>query len=1140
MGNRAAAVKSLCASLDISARQNNKKNIAKCYPKLRNHLFDLLMEPNDEVFRDEFLTIARTGISRRCVSGNSRGDSYELIAKPCLVNFSKNVNFEVRWMLSCIQDEASLINNYISVREKIDDAILLNKYKDALDLLNDFECENGLSFWGIEVRLFLETMLGINNEDLIKRLPNNVFGSVISFYVFKNREGVTTDEFVGAVKRETELAERNSVENISSSIEFFSYLLLSLTQKYDSSEFLKICEVMRDCPIVDRYNFIIKILTDNIDVDEAPVVTSIRRYSFLLDEIQDGQLTALRFILDKETSNREKYELKTRLDYAKNQFITGEIQTAKESIIEFLNLFPNNSEAIRLLVELVILSEDNTVYFPGTNLGNMIQDLKSIYKLDQMRDDSMMDLSKLAMSCSFSSWASSVMADMSYRVQENAEDNAHDNIVRNIQSLDVETVFAVMNPDDAKEYLLIKSDPLDEYDNFILSIYSNDIISATNICKIPLVINSLCVRDENLSPIDIIKRMPSMEGPGASIAIMCMKYFLGNIDLHRYYEDISPLLAKMSVDNIFYAMIIPWSRLANAIEEDISSYGSLYTVILYYIYVSYVSADKMDDFAFVFDEFLEENGAVYPSDLFDKLNTYDNNIISFFYRDICTVGIMADSIYQFATSQDCDKERISICKHLIKIDPENIKDYENEIHEISQKLSLSTELRKIEDDKIQVNTDGIKKQMISEGNNDFQRYMFYIDERLSHLTLTVEEETAENIYKITDTPERILKEMISSIRNAFVSSPAYGLETHLSINIRHGIIDDELNGPNLKNRLVVKKNPVNTEYIYDDYWTKYETETDHKILQRAFGMFYENFFGTIKKLKEDYLQICTEDNKNNGLFNYELSDTDYLHLSLMLVETKEYEELFDIVVKYMWDLTKRNLQNVKDVICSEILSDFDDAYNKLKESISGMRNSSRMSEIRHAAEEAQNDMHNVINRVQYWFELPRGGDYNDFRLNFAFEMALQTIKELHPELCFRVKKLSSEEGELITGKLLRYFDDIFYNLLKNVSENAEQENGIINIDLLLSNNEGNVSIYIENDTNCIENISEKEFKIQRAKELIESNQYLGKVRKEGGTGIPKIYKIIKYDIQAVVKVFDFDFLKENNRFFIRIEMEGII
>lgn len=60
--------------------------------------------------------------------------------------------------------------------------------------------------------------------------------------------------------------------------------------------------------------------------------------------------------------------------------------------------------------------------------------------------------------------------------------------------------------------------------------------------------------------------------------------------------------------------------------------------------------------------------------------------------------------------------------------------------------------------------------------------------------------------------------------------------------------------------------------------------------------------------------------------------------------------------------------------------------------------------------------------------------------------------------------------------------------------------------------------------------------MKKAKELIESGEYVKRVKGEGGTGIPKICKIIYYDLGQNFSI-DFGYHIEKNTFFMKIIFE---
>lgn len=180
-------------------------------------------------------------------------------------------------------------------------------------------------------------------------------------------------------------------------------------------------------------------------------------------------------------------------------------------------------------------------------------------------------------------------------------------------------------------------------------------------------------------------------------------------------------------------------------------------------------------------------------------------------------------------------------------------------------------------------------------------------------------------------------------------------------------------------------------------------------------------------------------------------------------------------------------------------------------------------------------MPNTLNKICYWFQRSTESKHNDFDLQFAFNVGLQTIINMHPEKRFIAKEINPVESDKIQGQYLKNFEGIFYNLFDNIYKKAiSSDGGNIEIRYELKYKNSKFYIYIENDYDCTKNITEDEIRVEQAKKLIYSGEYLQKVKGEGGTGIPKIVKIIAYDLKKEPNI-DFGYVKEKNVFFMKIE-----
>ena len=135
----------------------------------------------------------------------------------------------------------------------------------------------------------------------------------------------------------------------------------------------------------------------------------LKKYILLLENIEDDHLTAIRFILDDIGNRKSKYILKTRLDHAKCEFISGNIQEARKEAVNVLQNFPNNIGAMNVLIESNILIGDDLEIYQDKNLGVLLNNLTYVYTLNENRDESMEVIKKFANACSQSTWSKEIL-----------------------------------------------------------------------------------------------------------------------------------------------------------------------------------------------------------------------------------------------------------------------------------------------------------------------------------------------------------------------------------------------------------------------------------------------------------------------------------------------------------------------------------------------------------------------------------------------------------------------------------------------------------------------------------------------------------------------------------------------------------
>lgn len=1118
------------------SKKGDKKTAAKLIKNLRECLDNVFAEEDEDIFKRDFEGLISSVVANPYITSNFFPTNPEEYGKYAFFfTFTNDLKLELRWIVFCLKYYSKELSAFLSAREKYDNYILLNKYEEALEVVNIIEDELGISLWSMECKFYLYVKMGKDSNELFKNIPHSVFGAILNFYELKNRENVTSDEYFYIVDREIRALTQMENRLYNANVELYKYYVKSIMYQTSTNRILMMLEAVRDISLIDKYLFFIDVCDFALLCEKkSELYKTIQQYIYELSEIEDDHLISLRFIFDNNNNRKSNYVLKNRLDNAKSQFIKGNLNEARQKAIELLKLFPNNTEAINLYIDTNILLEKEDDEFSETNLGLLLRKLQSVYTLSENRDDDIEIVNKFISCCCQSTWSKSICNSIMYRCQVyGKEDYGKAEILTNLQHLDIETMVASLPKEECAEYITEKLDLTDEYVIFRKAVFEENFEVAKEVCGIEQIKDLLDVCNENNTVEERISHLRRIHGKDTAIAIMGMKYFLATINLEKYPELVLRISTELVVDNIYTSLFIPLEKIADFIddaEEDIRS--NIYSPILYYTYTTYFKKDRMDDLGIICEDFFRFGNIERPTRM--EIYKYDKAMLIYFLRYVCNPKVLDISI-PFKGTQERDQERVGICNLLSEIDVSNVKEYEEEIRAITQKLMINRELKTIEENRIHVNVDGIKDRLTKLYKNDFLRYKFYQDERIKQFTLLKEGENAENFKFIQDAPERIIRELVFRVRDAFVSSDEYGLNGYLSLNFRHGTLEDELRSPLNKAMLIAKKDITTGEYVVNKHWINCVNSGDAEIIRRAISQFHVETEAIISKLKGKYIQIRTEEKKTEGVFDYRLYEQDFLILSIAAAEYSTFDEFLDGIIAYLWGITERNLCLIKDIIKSEILENYTNAFNNLKSAVAHISNKNKLRELQQKISEASTDMQNVLDRICYWFQRSTESKHSDFDLQFAFDLGLQTITNMHREVEFTAISKEETESDKILGSRLKNFNDIFYNLFDNIYKKAYWKNGReIEIRYSLKYKDGKGYIYIENDIEPDKDLTDDIARVEEAKRLVESGEYVKKVIGEGGTGIPKICKIIYYDLRYDFFI-DFGYHREENIFFMKIE-----
>jgi len=607
-----------------------------------------------------------------------------------------------------------------------------------------------------------------------------------------------------------------------------------------------------------------------------------------------------------------------------------------------------------------------------------------------------------------------------------------------------------------------------------------------------------------------------------------------------HINDCIKFTIKCLIYNVDLRSIIPVKEILDIVESSNAHIlkTELYLSVLYNIYSTYINKDK-DIYRFeAYEDFLLSNGVNKPSEFnFSSLHDQKNEAI-YFLRYICTPQVMDSSIY-FDSSEDIDTERIKICQILCKIDPINSDIYTDEIKELTQVLIINKGIREVENSKIYVDVDGIKRDIYTEMSESFKRYVslprtkreinenpeyYRILSRLAFLNKDRIEFTIPNDEKF-----HLFKNIFIHIRDKFLSSNDYGLDAYLSVGIRHGTLSGQLRSPIELERLITQKDTRNDKYRKNEHWIERFSEMNNEMiqgLQDHFANFSRDIDELISTLKNDWIQIRTEKKKMNGFFDYTVSDVALKMLEVNLNDKIEYDEFIDIIFTVLWEMTEINLQNIRIAIEEHLKDNFDNVFYDFIRKLRKYKGDTNIYELENSLNRARISTQYELDKIASWFKRSEANQVNDYYINFPIDIAAEMINNTIPRKIVR-PIIDSNLCKMLRGDSLKSLVNIFYIIFNNISTHCKLKSKIIDVDVEIYSNEDCIEFMISNRDEHHTDIENKNRELDSKKLLLLDGGRQDAVKTEGGSGFPKIVKIINIDLHSKHKIdYFFSFINE--------------
>jgi len=1061
---------------------------------------------------------------------------------------------EINWYTNEFVDFQNGINEFLILENKFDCYFLTGNYKGASLILDEIETKICVSQWSIEKRLLIaEYEAGFKkNKEVLSSIienENNPITNLLSKY-----QSIRIEKKMSFFKYEEIL---NNLLNLYSNIEAKEYLSFKLNFFNQASYKHKgfILSVENPGSIIDKYNSYIQCVLLYVSENERDKsIEDILKINLnkLLHKINDNRIIKALYALGESPTFNISIENEEFLKITDN-YIKGKY----ESVINALETFIIENSNVFELYELYIKSTINlkrtfTNPFSSESFsGKSLEDLYNIFCKNNKTQNSLINAIKTYNSIGNIAWSYKYFAFVQY---ENATNFDSINIYKyshlSSQYFNSENSIFLDNIEISKKYLFnIKeskhSFSVDFYEQIIKIINGesrNKIIGEVEAFN-AILYYSKALETSGDYELALISYQNILNSPEYKLQIefqhnlieVVQGILICLLNLDKY-NDASILISNYNIVNPNFIQRLRYDFLLNKLidSEDEDLTKEISTSIILHQYRTYVNPN---DIWISYDNFLSAYGLNFPKEIESVLDELDRLKTIYFLKYIAKQEVF-DSSYWFENQDDLDNERIDICSLLTQIDKDNFEEYMNEISEINRNLLIRQGIKQIDESKIYVDVKGIRTSLEKDIKESFDRYINLqtlsidqiqkLDLNSDNLMLSYYEKSTD--FNKTDFNKSNVKitsysryeqfsDMFLKIRDKFIASNEFGIDTYLSMRIRHGTLLGEIRSVFENYYLITKKKDNSKDYKDNIYWQKLLSKSEIELssnFNQFMSIFSQKIDAISDELKNSKLQIKTEKKESVGFFDYSYNSKELLSIfTNKIAAIDEFEVFFEEIISILWERTEMNLTKIREDISENIKEVMVSSLVNLSKDIESVFNKCEYPEVNELIRNitlCQTDIKNELDKIAAWFKRTNSKTINEFYIQLPIDSTLTTLKRLYKEYQNLSPILSIDCNMKFEGENFPHFCYIFQNLMHNIIEHAELSCEDLKVNIEVGTNENEIFITVANNISTEVNLIHLNRRIKDTQNLLLQSYDNDKIRAERGTGYLKIQKTLKTDL----------------------------
>ena len=1032
--------------------------------------------------------------------------------------FTESFDIEAKWTLARLASHADRLNSLLSLRRSFARSLLLNQLDMAAHILERCEHLFGTSSWLLESELLLAEYRGgfecnraTLSQILERPLPHNehLLAEFASQRVDSDLSPLHYMRGIASFVDNPAYSERN--ENLPFYLRFSLIPQIGSTGELPSNGAAFYLYSFSGRPLVDAYAAYVKLIRHAVHMGQIEMLSRPGGEDQLsrIDEPELDTLLAVAFNKSRPTKAHSLFE-------ARRHFNAGELSKVIDISARNLPDDPLTFDWYELLASACALtSTPLPSCLPLNSKAQVLLDaVRSFFNWDDSFPIALMTLQKLAIALE-STPLGYQLTGFCFRTL------AHQSLQRHLSEASRRAHLSPCSVPFLQKTLKLASfrhislrhDPTElkianGIDEMLHGRHSFSIVEGLHNCQeLTLTADVHLWSGQTGKALELYLEQLNKY---ASVPFACAEALRGAFDCYSKMQQFNAAANLVATANIAPRAIIHFIDIESVVKEYRPNNSAIDKTLIAWpvlVFLNFtLSKSSREDVFEAYANFMETTDCKRPSEI-GKLGVakYGEGSFRFFLYFVCHTSVL-DSDIEFVGTTDVEAERVRILQLLQDIDPAMTLVYAEEISQLQQDLAVRNALRRVATSKIHFNLDGIESSLDPSFFQRLDRYFALT--RLSEGTRrTVElhwEDKTSAQEMIAEAPLLLFRELFHQVRYAFLYSNEHGLDSYLSVRIRHQTIKGALRSIFERHNLVSEKE--NGVYAEIGFWDEEICNLkvcDRAAINTAFAAFSSEVDEIIAVVSNEWMRICGSPGGEKGLFVMDFLDEELIAFERQLKDVTSANAFMDFLFAKLSERLTLCLSAIRHRLETDLHRSFQDSIHQLQLTLDTVQASIPAS-IPASITLCATELQQGIREVCEWFQLQDAAQLEDFSVRTLVAASVENITKCFPSSIFRCN-IDCPSDIRLRGKCFTPLWYALFQIFENVVRHAGDQSNNTTIAVGLVNEMLVFTITNPLGTNQDEDVVNGRLRTIRAytPEMI---------RREGGSGFPKLRNLIRNEL----------------------------